>query len=242
MARVWDRFLTPRDRAHLALAGDRRIGFGARPALLLIDLYVKVFGDRPAPLLEAVREWPNSCGLEAWAAIPHLQRLLAVAREVGLPVIHVTGLEDAGMAGWGEAAHHGAARGAVAGNGRAPRRGRYDIIPAVAPIAGEVVLRKTTPSAFNGTPLVHHLMSLGVDTVIVGGESTSGCVRASVVDACSYRLRTIVVEECVFDRHEAAHAMNLFDMHQKYADVVALAEVEAHLRTTQAMSSAPRAH
>ena len=111
------------------------------------------------------------------------------------------------------------------------RHGRYDIIPEVAPIVGEVVLRKTAPSAFNGTPLLAHLNYLGVDTLIVGGESTSGCVRASVVDGCSYRFRMIVVEECVFDRHQAAHAMNLFDMHQKYADVVPLSAVESHFRT-----------
>jgi maleamate amidohydrolase len=66
---------------------------------------------------------------------------------------------------------------------------------------------------------------LGVDTLIVAGESTSGCVRASVVDGCTNGYRMIVAEECVFDRHEATHAINLFDMHQKYADVLALAEI-----------------
>jgi maleamate amidohydrolase len=176
-------------------------------------------------LLEAIREWPGSCGPSAWEALPHLQRLLGLARDLGLPVVHITGLEDSGMVGWGEAAHGGV------GRGNKPRpRGRYDIVPEVAPIEGEVVLRKTAPSAFNGTPLVAHLKYLGVDSLIVGGESTSGCVRASVVDACSYRFKVTVVEECVFDRHQAAHAMNLFDMHQKYADVLPLAEVEAHLR------------
>jgi nicotinamidase-related amidase len=96
---------------------------------------------------------------------------------------------------------------------------------------GEVVLRKTTPSAFNGTPLVHHLVSLHIDTLIVAGESTSGCVRASVVDGCSYRFRMIVAEDCVFDRHQATHAINLFDMHTKYADVLSLAEIQGHLRS-----------
>ena len=86
-------------------------------------------------------------------------------------------------------------------------------------------MRKSSPSAFWGTPLAGHLNYLGVDTLITCGESTSGCVRASVVDGCTYRYRMIVVEEGVFDRHEATHAINLFDMHQKYADVVSLAEV-----------------
>ena len=101
----------------------------------------------------------------------------------------------------------------------------YDIIPEVAPIEGEVFLKKTSPSAFWGTPVVGHLNALGVDTIIVAGESTSGCVRASVVDACTNRYKVVVAEECVFDRHEAPHAINLFDMNQKYADVMAVDEV-----------------
>jgi len=111
---------------------------------------------------------------------------------------------------------------------------RYDIVDEVAPLPGEAVLRKSSPSAFWGTPLAGHLNYLGVDTLITCGESTSGCVRASVVDGCTYRYRMIVVEEGVFDRHEAAHAINLFDMHQKYADVVSLAEVLEYLSAWRA--------
>jgi maleamate amidohydrolase len=232
--RVWEPFLTEQDRAHLARTPDRRVGFGSRSALLLIDLYRWVFGDRPQPLLEAIETWPGSCGLAAWESLPSIQRLLALARGAGLPVVHVTGLDDAGMLGWSEAMHGGLGRGGVATTGAASlerRRRRYDIIDEVAPIRGEVVLRKTTPSAFNGTPLLNHLTYVGVDTLVVGGESTSGCVRASVVDGCSYRFRMIVVEDCVFDRHQATHAINLFDMHTKYADVLPLIEVEEHLRS-----------
>ena len=82
--------------------------------------------------------------------------------------------------------------------------------------------------------MVGHLNYLGVDTIIVCGESTSGCVRASVVDGCTNRYRMIVVEEGVFDRHQATHAINLFDMNQKYADVLPLAEVLECLATWQA--------
>ena len=102
---------------------------------------------------------------------------------------------------------------------------RIQIIPEVAPIDGEVVIHKSSPSAFWGTPLFGYLNSLGVDTLIVGGESTSGCVRASTVDGCTNRYRMVVAEECVFDRHQAAHAINLFDLNQKYADVQPLDEI-----------------
>jgi len=107
-------------------------------------------------------------------------------------------------------------------------------VDEVAPMAGEPVLRKSAPSAFSGTPLIGQLNYLGVDTLLVAGESTSGCVRATVVDGTTYRFRMIVVEECVFDRHQAAHAINLFDMHQKYADVVPLEEAIAYLHRWRA--------
>ena len=102
------------------------------------------------------------------------------------------------------------------------------------PIPGEVVLRKTAPSAFWGTPLAAHLTYLGVDTLIIAGESTSGCVRATVVEATSHRYRVQVVEDCVFDRHEVTHALNLFDMHQKYADVISLSKAVSYLETKTA--------
>ena len=109
-------------------------------------------------------------------------------------------------------------------------RRRYDIVDQVKPIPGETVFKKVSPSAFWGTPLIGHLNFLGVDTIIACGESTSGCVRASVVDGTTNRLRMVVAEECVFDRHEACHAMNLFDMNQKYADVISIDAAVEYLR------------
>jgi nicotinamidase-related amidase len=104
-------------------------------------------------------------------------------------------------------------------------RGR-EFMPQAAPIEGEIVLEKASASAFFGTPLMAALNALDVDTLIVTGESASGCVRASVIDACTYRFNVIVAEECVYDRHEACRAINLFDMNQKYADVLPLAEIK----------------
>ena len=222
--RIWERFLTDQDRTHLATRGPKPVGFGSRPALLLIDLYRWVFGDRPETLLEAVKTWPSSCGLAAWKAVPHIQKLLKKAREVTIPIVHVTGLGDeAGVkrGGFREKEQ----RSAMSVEARERHRNRYDIIDEFKPLSGEAVIRKSSPSAFWGTPLIGHLNFLDVDTLITCGESTSGCVRASVVDGFTYRFRMIVVEECVFDRTEASHAINLFDMNQKYADVLSLATV-----------------
>ena len=223
--RVWDRYLTPSDRAHVERYPRSSVGCGEKPALLLIDLYRAVFGDRPEPLMEAVKTWPSSCGMAAWTSLPHIQKLLAHARRANIPVVHITMLADSGMLGWFEAAHRHSAKPAFGTPDAATldrKKRSPEIIEEVAPIAGEVVLRKTAPSAFWGTPLAAHLNLLGIDTLIVAGESTSGCVRASVVEAAAYRYRVQIVEECVFDRHEATHALNLFDMHMKYADVVPL--------------------
>ena len=228
-ARVWDPFLTEQDRAHLALGTQRTVGFGDKPALLLVDLYRWVFGDRPEPLLEQIRTWPSGCGMAAWEALPHIQTLLQAAREAEIPIVHMTGLDNCGVEGW-SSRQRPASTAPLTPEARERRERQYDIIDEVAPMPGEAVLRKSSPSAFWGTPLVGHLNYLGVNTIITCGESTSGCVRASVVDGCTNRYRMIVVEECVFDRHEAAHAINLFDMHQKYADVLPLGEVLERLK------------
>jgi maleamate amidohydrolase len=229
--RVWDKFLTEQDKLHVEKQGGRAGGFGDRPALLMIDLYRWVFGDRPQPLAEAVKEWPGSCGLSAWEALPHIQALLAAARDADIPVVHVTGLHESesGVRPWARPRRR---REVATDPAMENRRARmFDIVDELAPVPGEALVRKASPSAFFGTPLVAHLNAMGVNTLIVAGESTSGCVRASVVDGCTYRYRMVIVEECVFDRHEAAHAINLFDMSQKYADVVSLVETTNWMRS-----------
>ena len=229
--RVWDRFLTEQDKASLTERPDQVWGYGERPALLLVDFYRWVFGDRRAPLLEAIREWPGSCGEAAWDAIPHTQRLLAAARAAKIPVIHVTKLAESrsGVVGWSETPERLRAKRPSAQDWQAGNDPRWAIMPEVAPIPGETVVEKSAPSSFFGTLLAAQLNALRVDSLILAGEATSGCVRATTVDARSYRYNVTIVEECVFDRHQATHAINLFDMHQKYADVLGIDEVVAHL-------------
>ena len=103
------------------------------------------------------------------------------------------------------------------------------IFPAFEPRREDVTIFKLRASGFFGTPLIAHLTQNEVDTVIVCGESTSGCVRASVADAYSYGFHVVVVEECTYDRSLLSHKVNLFDMHHKYADVMHLDEVAERL-------------
>lgn len=195
---------------------------GRRPALLAIDLYNLVFEGGPKPVREAVKEHRSSCGVYAYNAIKPTQELFEVARANGLPVIYTTTetREEVNPKD-------------VSATNRQPQKldkKAFEIREEFKPQPGDLVIYKERASGFFGTPLIAHLHRLGVDSLIVCGESTSGCVRASVVDAYSNGFHTVVVEECCFDRSILSHKVNLFDLHHKYADVVHLEEVKSHFQ------------
>ncbi len=195
---------------------------GQRPALLAIDLYSLVFEGGQRPVSEVVKEFPSSCGAHAWNAIKPIQQLFAAARAGGLPVIYTTT----------ETRREVKPANVHATNRRIKKIDphAYEIYEAFKPEPGDLIIYKERASGFFGTPLIAHLNMLGVDSLIVCGETTSGCVRASVVDAYSNGFHTVVVEEGVFDRSILSHKVCLFDLHHKYADVMHLEEVTSHLR------------
>ncbi len=227
--RVWDQFLTARDRDVFAAAGyGVRQGFGARPALLIIDVSYGFCGDRPEPILTSIKRWSNSCGEEAWHAIGVIAKLVEIARRKGLPIIYTTAhyRDDRWDIGMGNLKNGRAVEwgGGVEGAGD-PNL----FVKEIEPSPADIVVVKPKPSAFFGTPLSSHLTLLGADSLIVTGTTTSGCVRASVVDAFSHNYRVTVVEDGCFDRSQSSHALSLCDMNAKYADVVPGAEVCEHL-------------
>jgi nicotinamidase-related amidase len=222
----WDRFLTERDREVLRRSGREKqepFGFGSRPALLLIDVYYAALGMERVDILESVERWPMSCGSQGWDAVDRILTLLDKARGLDVPIVHV-GMLKGFLSPWARET-----RNVLSKLTPDEQRRAYDLIDEVAPRAGELVVNKTAPSAFQGTPLQYHLTALGIDTLIVCGESTSGCVRATVVDGATHRYKVGVVAEACFDRTEASHWVNLFDMDQKYADVVDLATAVDYL-------------
>ncbi len=228
--RIWDDVVPERDRVVFAEAGYGAIGgFGQRPALLVVDVTYDFCGDRPdEPILESIKKFRNSCGEAAWEAIPHLQTLIAAARAKRVPVIytHANPRPDVVRAGgWARKNSR-----AMEPTEIAARIGN-DIVAEIAPQPGDIVIKKDKPSAFFGTPLLSYLVALKCDSVIIGGVSTSGCVRGSVIDAFSNNLAVAVVEECTFDRLIVSHKINLFDMHGKYADVVSLQETVDYLNS-----------
>jgi len=188
------------------------LGIGARPALLVVD-FVEGFAD-PAMF----------GGGNIRDAIVASRDLLGLARARSMPIAftRIVYAED------------GSDRGVWCA--KIPRLAELTetapasrIVPELAPLPGERIVRKTQASAFFATDLAAWLLGRGVDTLLVCGCTTSGCVRASVVDAVAWNLRTIVVADCVGDRALAPHEANLFDMAQKYADVIGLAELRARL-------------
>ncbi|HSM19034.1 MAG TPA: isochorismatase family protein [Hyphomicrobiales bacterium] len=218
--RVWDSFLTPRDRKVFSTAGFAdHVGFGARPALLVIDVTYAFCGDRSRPVTVAARLQRTACGKEAWDAVAAIAPLIALARDKGVPVIYTTHRRrpdqwDRGLS---------LRKNRRAGAGPAATESGVDpdnIVAEIAPEPADIVINKVRPSAFFGTPLTSFLTQLRADTLIVMGGTTSGCIRATVTDAFSHDFRTAVVEDACFDRGEASHAINLWDMHAKYADVV----------------------
>lgn len=231
--RIWDRFLTERDKEVFRTSGyGERAGFGERPVIIVIDVNYNFTGDRPEPILDSIGRWPNSCGEDAWESLPHIKKLLDAARAKGLPVIYTTGTMredgwDRGSWGWknhrtGEWRSGAEAQTNLDGN---------EINHEIAPLPQDIVIRKLKPSAFHGTPLNSFLTQFKADSVILVGTTTSGCVRATVLDAFSENYRVALAEEGCFDRSQASHAINLCDMNAKYADVVGTDEVLAYVET-----------
>jgi maleamate amidohydrolase len=192
-----------------------RLGFGKKSVLLVIDL-LQGYTIKGAPLyapgvVKAVAEMPE---------------LLKAARANKMPIIHTRVLynpadfADGGV--WIQKAP--VLRGLVPGS-------RYaKFCKGVEPAKGELVITKNYASCFFGTSLASTLTGMGADTVLITGCTTSGCIRASAVDAVQHGFRPIVIRECVGDRHDGPHEANLFDINAKYGDVVTKAETLKYIR------------
>ncbi|MDB2453499.1 isochorismatase family protein [Planktomarina temperata] len=187
-------------------------GIGARPALLIIDVQYRTVGTTSKPYWDAIKEYPTSCGDVGWDAVGNIAKLVALFRQKGFPILYP----------------HVAPKNSATDGGRLAAKipsimgidaKGYEFVEEIAPVEGDLLLPKKHPSAFFGTPLVSHLVDLGVDTLIVTGCTTSGCVRSSVTDAFAYNFKVLVPDDAVYDRSPTSHAVNLWDMNAKYADV-----------------------
>jgi nicotinamidase-related amidase len=198
---------------------------GRRPAVVVIDVVTSFIGAPGQDLDATLAEWPSACGPAAHEALPAVAALLAAARSGGVPVVHFRPSGPAGLL------LGATVKGELDGEYLNGRPGAVDFATEAAPREGELVVAKPRASAFFNTPAATYLHSLGVDSVIVAGCTTSGCVRASVVDAFSHGFRPFVVEQAVFDRSRLSAAVSLYEMDAKYADVIQLQDAVGWLTT-----------
>lgn len=195
---------------------------GVRPALLVVDVTHRFVGlDAPLEVSQGV--YPTSTGERAWRAVHRGATVLEAARAAGRPVIYTIRDENRAV------------------QQAQPRRDKHrpvvqepaeanDVVQPLVPREGECVLGKAKPSAFQGTPLLAMLVYLGVDSLVVIGGVTSGCVRATAVDGFSLGYRVMVPDDAVFDRSNFLHAAHLFDIEQKYGEVCSSDDAAAFLR------------
>lgn len=202
---IWDDVLDEQDKKMFSKAnmGGTR-GMGKTPALLIVDMTYGFVDSR----------FRLGCSESGYPAVKATAVLLEKAREKKLAVFYSKGFTENHHAGIG-----------IWKGGEEKSELENTIVDEIKPLTHEVVLQKRRPSAFFGTNLVDMLIYHGVDTVIITGITTSGCVRASVVDAFSFNFKVVVPEECVGDRSQISHKVGLMDMHMKYADVVKLEDL-----------------
>ena len=223
---IWDDVIPEAERQIYAKGGtgEARVGMGEQPAIIVVDMTYG-FVDSAFPLGHSVTGYP---------AVEAIRRLLEHARLLGIPVFYSRSKSGATTC----------ERGRWKGGGAIAHPGMLDpkantIVADIAPQPGDIVIAKTWPSVFFGTDLPSYLCYHRVDTLIVTGMVTSGCVRGTAIDAFSYNLRVIIPEECVADRGQTSHKVALFEIHMKYGDVLPLHQVMAELHSACAGRSRP---
>jgi nicotinamidase-related amidase len=221
----WGGYLTPDERRIIVGGGYGQVrGLGSRPALLVIDLQHNYVG-ADEPVAEQQDRWPAGGGEAAWAALRRLVPVLEACRAHQVPIIYTRNVQRrttafdviSSKAGWDHSSTLDGHPGA-------------EIVDEVAPHHDDLVVDKAYASAFYGTSLMSLLNGLDVDTVLVSGVSTSGCVRASAVDAAMLGLRVGVIRDAVADRLQLSHAASLLDLWMKYADLLTAEEASAVVR------------
>ena len=222
---VWDDILTSTDREVIYRGGyGKPRGLGERPALLIVDPQYNYAG-ADKPILEQIQEWPSGAGESAWRAIERLKPVMQAFRDANRPIIYTRQVQKS-----------------IAFDGFAAKKSAQDfsryldgskgtsIVDEIAPKEGDLVVNKGYASAFYGTPLLSYLIKLKVDTLIVAGGTTSGCVRAACVDAVSRNLDAAVLEDCVYDRITVSHKVALLDLWMKYCDVMTSSDAIAFVK------------
>ncbi|MBC7334789.1 MAG: isochorismatase family protein [Clostridia bacterium] len=225
MARIWEDKLSDTDRLVITRGGyGKSRGLGERPLLLIIDVQYNYVGE-DLPIAEQLDRWPSGGGAVAWQAVRHIATLREAARQAGIPIFYSRNVQKQTLA-------FDLFQTKTVRDQSKYLEGRPEtqIVKELEPAPGELVIDKSYASLFYGTPFLSYLVKLRVDTLLITGGSTSGCVRATAVDAATRNFNVAVVEECVYDRIELSHKASLLDLWMKYCDVISLEEALHYLR------------
>jgi nicotinamidase-related amidase len=231
----WQKYLTDQDLAVVARGKfGRRMGFGCRPAVLVIDAQNYMIGEAGNDA-----RWPSSCGEPGRRAVAAIVEVVTAAQVAQVPCFFSRFEVDRAGTDMGVYRRKrdllDTETWCLAGTAGA------QMVAALKPAERDLVFVKKKPSGFHGTPLLGYLIDRRIDTLIVTGGATSNCIRATVFDAASYNFRTIVPHEAVFDRIPISHAISLFDMDRQFADVVPMSQVLDYLRSCSGGSAAATA-
>ncbi len=221
----WESLLSENDRFVIESGGwGKERGLGKKPALLIIDLQYNYVGD-DLPFRESIKNWPASGGEVAWGVVRKVKELANLARSKNIPVVYSRQVQKrtTKFDGFADKRPRKSTEGYLAED-----KGTQ-IVDLITPTEDDIVIEKSYASIFFGTPLITYLIKMGIDTLIFTGCSTSGCVRASLVDAVTRSYRAAVVEDCVFDRIELSHKAALLDIWMKYGDLVQSDQVKKYL-------------
>lgn len=220
MIESWSDVLSQDEKIVLSRAGmDRDAPLGKTPGLLVVDAQYSFVGEKKT-LLESTSAYPKSSGVVAWQAVTKIRELIDAFHEYGYPVFYTKSIRR-------DIATGASVKATKSNNLDGPNA--EEIVSEIAPTPKDIVVEKMAASGFHGTSLVRILNALRVDTLVVTGGTTSGCVRASVVDAFSYGYSVVVVPEGVFDRLRISHRASLLDMRIKYANLMNLKETLEYL-------------
>lgn len=215
MARVWEDLLTEVDRLVIEKGGyGKSRGLGQKPLLMIIDVQPNYVGE-DVPIEQQLERWPSGGGSAAWAAIRNIQRVREAARAAGVPVFYSRNVQKKTIAFDGFATKTNRDQSKYLEG-----RPETQIVPELAPADNELVIDKAYASVFYGTPLQSYLVKLGIDTLIIVGGSSSGCCRATAVDAVTRNYNVAMIEDAVYDRIQLSHKAALLDLWMKYCDVV----------------------
>lgn len=224
----WDELLTETDRRVIANAGyGKSRGLGNSPLVMVIDCQYNYVG-ADEPVDQQQDRWPAGGGEAAWRAVRTIATLLAAARAHDIPVLYTRNVQKrtirfdsfAGKSSWDKTSTLEDSEGSR-------------IVEEIAPVDSDFVLDKSYASAFYGTPLLNYLIGLRIDTLVVCGVSTGGCVRATSVDGVSRGFKVTVVADAVADRIGASHKVALLDMWMKYTDITTAASVTDYFAGVQ---------